>query len=113
VDPWFVTRAETNSLYRLVVTIICSHQVEPSILYRMTQDSASLYNVQLNRLEIILLLTELTKLVRNEILHVQRTTHSSKNRLAGLNVNIPVNVNEYFRLTDFWAILYMERFVRV
>jgi hypothetical protein len=28
-------------------------------------------------------------------------------------VNIPVNVNEYFRLTDFWAILYMERFVRV
>jgi hypothetical protein len=39
--------------------------------------------------------------------------HSSKrcgpvlqNRLAVLNLNIPVNTREYFRLTDVWPTLY-------
>jgi hypothetical protein len=29
------------------------------------------------------------------------------NLLAGLNLNIPVNTREYFRLTDFWVTLYI------
>jgi hypothetical protein len=34
--------------------------------------------------------------------------YCSINWLAGLNLNIPVKKSEYFRLTDFWATLYIE-----
>jgi hypothetical protein len=52
-------------------------------------------------LEIILLLTEFTSNVRNEILYVQWTLHNTAitfYKLTGLN--IVVNTREYFRVTD-------------
>jgi hypothetical protein len=52
-----------------------------------------------------LLLTRFTKIIRNETLHVQCTTHNALipfyKLKAGLNLNIPVNKREYFRLADF------------
>jgi hypothetical protein len=33
--------------------------------------------------------------------------YRTANLLAGLNLNIPANTREYFRLTDFWTTLYI------
>lgn len=38
--------------------------------------------------------------------------HHFTNHLVGLNVNIPVNMTEYFRLTDFWAALQIKDEIR-
>jgi hypothetical protein len=32
--------------------------------------------------------------------------HHSTNQLAGLNMNIPINMRECFTITDFWATPY-------
>jgi hypothetical protein len=58
------------------------------------------------------LITEFTKIVRNGILHVKWTAYSAVLPLYKLtdrfmiNLNIPINTRERFRLTDFWATLY-------
>jgi hypothetical protein len=49
--------------------------------------------------------------MRSSVFSAQLTTlwYRSTNRLAGLNLNIPVNTKECFRLTDFWDTLYLPR----
>jgi hypothetical protein len=50
-----------------------------------------------------LLLSECTKIIRSEVLHVQCTTHSAVMPLGGLNLSVSVIARECFRLSDFWA----------
>jgi hypothetical protein len=38
------------------------------------------------------------------MLNSQRCDTVLENVVVGLNLNIPVNTKDYFRLTDFWAI---------
>jgi hypothetical protein len=53
--------------------------------------------------KIYLLITEFIKIVSNEILHIQSTTHNAIILfwLAGLNLNIPANTREYFVLYTY------------
>jgi hypothetical protein len=51
--------------------------------------------------------------MRSSMFNTQFTTlwYRSANWLAGLNLNIPANKREGFRLTDFWATLYLRPFL--
>jgi hypothetical protein len=62
-----------------------------------------LVQCMLNTLEIPSLHTEFIKIVPTEILHFQCTSlwYQSTNWMADLNLNIPVNTKEFFRLAEF------------